>query len=104
MSVKVYFIGCGPGDPELLTIKAKKMIEQADVIIYADSLISHEVCGYARQEAEIHQSASLTLEKITAIIIAAVREGKTVARLHSGDPGIFGATQEQMVALDKHSI
>ncbi|MDP2730466.1 MAG: precorrin-4 C(11)-methyltransferase [Dehalococcoidales bacterium] len=104
MSVKVYFIGCGPGDPELLTIKAKKMIEQADVIIYADSLISPEICGYARQGAEIHQSASLTLEEITDIIVKAVREGRMVARLHSGDPGIYGATQEQMMALDNHGI
>ena len=104
MSVKVYFIGSGPGDPELLTIKAKNIIEQADVIIYADSLVSPEICGYARQRAEIHQSASLTLEGITDIILKAVREGRMVARLHSGDPGIYGATQEQMMALDEHGI
>lgn len=104
MSVKVYFIGSGPGDPELLTIRAKKIIEQADVIIYADSLVSPEICGYARQGAEIHRSASLTLEEITDIILNAVRDGKTVARLHSGDPSIYGATQEQMMALDKHGV
>lgn len=104
MSGKVYFIGSGPGDPELLTIKAKKIIEQADVIIYADSLISPEICCHARQGAEIHRSSSLTLEKITDIILNAVREDKMVARLHSGDPGIYGATREQMMALDEHGI
>ncbi|MBI2979988.1 MAG: precorrin-4 C(11)-methyltransferase [Chloroflexi bacterium] len=104
MSVKVYFIGCGPGDPELLTIKAKKMIEQADVIIYADSLIRPEICGYARPGAEIHRSAPLTLEEITNIIVKAVREGRMVARLHSGDPAIYGAMQEQMMVLNDHGI
>lgn len=104
MTAKVYFIGAGPGDPELLTIKAKRIMEQADVIIYADSLVSPEICGYARPGAEIHRSASLTLEEITDIIVKAVGEGKTVARLHSGDPGIYGAIREQMMVLDDHGI
>jgi precorrin-4/cobalt-precorrin-4 C11-methyltransferase len=104
MTVHVYFIGSGPGDPELLTIKARKIIEQADVIIYADSLVNPEILSYARKNAEIHRSASLCLEEITGIIIDAVKQGKLVARLQSGDPGIYGAIQEQMEVLDKNGI
>ncbi len=104
MAVQVYFIGAGPGDPELLTIRAKKIIGRADVIIYADSLVDPEVCSSARKEAEIYTSASLSLEEITEIIVSAVRQGKVVARLQSGDPGIYGAIQEQMSALDDKGI
>ena len=101
MAVQVYFIGVGPGDPELLTIRAKNIIERADVIIYADSLINPEVCSAAREEAEIYPSASLSLEEITGLIVNAVGQGRVVARLQSGDPGIYGAIQEQMAALDE---
>ncbi len=104
MPVQVYFVGAGPGDPELLTIKAKKIIERADVIIYADSLVNPEVCAYARSGAVIHKSASLTLEEITDIMVVAVRNGKVVARLHTGDPSIYGAIAEQMAELDKRSV
>ncbi len=104
MPVQVYFVGAGPGDPELLTIKAKKVIERADVIIYADSLINPEVCAYARSGAEIHRSASLTLEEITEIMVNAVSQHKVVARLHTGDPSIYGAIAEQMAALDRRGV
>ena len=104
MAVQVYFIGAGPGDPELLTIRAKNIIERADVIIYADSLINPAVCAGAREEAEVYRSAPLTLEEITEIIRRAVRQGKVVARLQSGDPSIYGAIQEQMTALDEKGI
>jgi len=104
MAVQVYFIGAGPGDPELLTIRARNIIERADVIIYADSLINPEVCASARDGAEIYPSASLSLEEITEIIVNAVREGKVVARLQSGDPSIYGAIHEQMAALDEKGI
>ncbi len=104
MAIQVHFIGAGPGDPELLTIKAKNIIERADVIIYADSLINPEVCAFARKGAEIYRSASLTLGEITEIIQRAVKQGKVVARLQSGDPGIYGAIQEQMAALDDKGI
>lgn len=104
MAARVYFIGAGPGDPELLTIKGKKIIEQADVIIYADSLIDPRVCDFAQQGAVIHKSASLTLGEITNIIVRAAKEGKLVARLQSGDPSIYGAIHEQMAALDEQGI
>ena len=104
MAVQVYFVGSGPGDVELLTLKAKKMIERADVIIYADSLINPDVCNFAKEEAKIYKSASLTLEEITDIIFKAVEQGKTVARLQSGDPAIYGAIKEQMALLDEKGI
>jgi precorrin-4/cobalt-precorrin-4 C11-methyltransferase len=104
MAVQVYFIGTGPGDPELLTIRAKNIIERADVIIYADSLINPEVCSSARKGAEIYPSASLSLEEITGIIVNAVKQRKVVARLQSGDPSIYGAIQEQMAVLDEKGI
>jgi precorrin-4/cobalt-precorrin-4 C11-methyltransferase len=104
MVVQVYFIGAGPGDPELLTIKARSIIERADVIIYADSLINHDVCANARKGTRIYPSASLSLEEITEIIVNAVEQGKVVARLQSGDPGIYGAIQEQMAVLDERGI
>ena len=104
MAVQVYFIGAGPGDPELLTIRAKNIIKRADVIIYADSLINPDVCSFAQDRAEIYKSASLTLEEITAIILNAVKQGKVVARLQSGDPSLYGAIQEQMAALDEKGI
>lgn len=104
MAVQVYFIGAGPGALELLTIRAKNIIERADVMIYADSLINPEVCGLAKSGTEIYQSASLSLEEITGIIERAVAQGKTVARLQSGDPSLYGAIQEQMAVLDEKGI
>lgn len=104
MAARVYFIGAGPGDPRLITLKAKEIIERAEVIIYADSLVNPEVCAYARPEAAIYRSASLSLEEITAIIREAVGQGKTVARLHSGDPAVYGAVREQMTILDEKRI
>jgi precorrin-4/cobalt-precorrin-4 C11-methyltransferase len=104
MAVQVYFIGAGPGDPELLTIRAKDIIGRADVIIYADSLVSPEVCRFAPKKAEIYKSASLTLEEITSIIVKAVGAGKLVARLQSGDPSIYGAIEEQMAVLEEKGI
>ena len=104
MAIQVYFIGAGPGNPELLTIKAKNIIEQVDVIIYADSLINPRVCTFAPKGVEIYRSASLTLEEMTGIILSAVEQGKVVARLQSGDPSIYGAIQEQMAALDEKGI
>jgi precorrin-4/cobalt-precorrin-4 C11-methyltransferase len=104
MAVQVYFIGAGPGDPKLLTVRARDIIGRADVIIYADSLVSPEVCRFAPKKAEIYKSASLTLEEITEIIVKAVGEGKLVARLQSGDPSIYGAIQEQMTVLDGKGI
>ncbi len=102
--MKVYFIGAGPGDPELVTLKAVKVLQQAEVIIYAGSLVNPEVLRYARQTAEIYDSAPLPLEEIMAIMEKAIGEGKTVARVHTGDPSLYGAIQEQMDWLDRRGI
>ena len=104
MTVQVYFIGAGPGDPGLLTIKGREIIRRADVIIYADSLINPEILKFARASAEIHESASLSLEQVLGLIEDAVGQGKLVARLQSGDPSIYGAIQEQMAALREKGI
>ena len=104
MAIQVYFIGAGPGDLELLTIKAKNLIEKADVIIYADSLVNPGVRSLAKDEAEVYGSASLTLAEINDIVVNAVKQGKTVARLQSGDPSVYGAIQEQMASMDANGI
>ena len=101
---KVYIIGGGPGDPELLTIKAKRIIESADVIIYADSLVHPSTVEFAKPGADVHGSRVLNLEEIMALTMDAVRQGKTVARIQSGDPAIYGATFEQMRLLEKEGV
>lgn len=100
----IYFIGAGPGDPELLTIKGKKLIDQADVIIYAGSLVNKEVLSGAKEGAKIYNSASMTLEEVLEVMKDAHERGWDVARVHTGDPAIFGAHREQMDALDKMGI
>lgn len=100
----IYFIGAGPGDPELLTIKGKKIIDQADVIIYAGSLVNKEVLSGAKEGAKIYNSASMTLEEVLGVMKDAHEKGWDVARVHTGDPAIFGAHREQMDALDKMGI
>lgn len=100
----VYFIGAGPGDPELLTIKGKKLIDSADVIIYAGSLVNRDVLSGAKEGAKIYNSASMTLEEVLDVMKEAHEKGQDVARVHTGDPAIFGAHREQMDALDKMGI
>ena len=101
---RVYFIGAGPGAPDLLTLRGKALIESADLVIYADSLVDERVCAFARPGAEILGSSSLTLDEITERMIEAVRAGKLVARLQSGDPAIYGALHEQLARLDAADI
>lgn len=101
---KVYFVGGGPGDPELLTIKAKRVIESADLVIYADSLVHPSIAGFARPGAEVRGSKGLTLTEIMDLTVVAANQGKTVARVQSGDPAIYGAILEQMRVLEKEGI
>lgn len=103
-SAQVFFVGAGPGDLELLTLKAKRLIETADVVVYTDSLVNPEIETFAHEGAEVHRSAGLTLDEICALMIAAVQQGKRVARVHTGDPAIFGAVLEQIVALERAGI
>lgn len=100
----VAFVGAGPGDPELLTLKAQRLIAKADMLIYADSLVSPDVCQYAKPGAAIHGSSALTLEVIIDIILKAVTNNQFVVRLHSGDASLYGAMYEQQRLLDRHGI
>ena len=101
---KVVFIGAGPGDPELITIKGKKFLEQADVIIYAGSLLNPEILKYGKPGAELHDSAVMHRNEVFRVMVKSVQEGKLVARVHDGDPSFFGAIQEQMDFLAKKGI
>ena len=101
---KVYIIGAGPGDPELLTLKAKRIIDDADVIIYADSLVPAEIAGYAKPGATVYGSKEMALPEIMRVTLQAVAEGKTVARIQSGDPSLYGATLEQMRIMEREGV
>ena len=101
---KVVFIGAGPGDPELITLKGKKCLEKADVIIYAGSLLNPEILKYAKPDAKLFNSAAMNLKEVFQVMVAAVKEGKLVARVHDGDPSFFGAITEQMDFLEKEKI
>lgn len=102
--MKVYFIGAGPGDPELLTIKAAKIIKKADIIIYAGSLVNKDILKFAKKNSLFYDSSGMTLEDILAILAKAKSTDKIVARIHSGDPSVYGAIQEQMDWCKKQII
>lgn len=102
--MRVYFIGAGPGDAGLLTVKGKAVLEEADVIIYAGSLINPEILRHAKKGALLYDSSGMTLEEILGVMVNAVREGKIVARLHSGDPSLYGAIGEQIRLLAEKGI
>jgi precorrin-4/cobalt-precorrin-4 C11-methyltransferase len=97
---KVHFIGAGPGDPELITVKGARLLRDADVIIFAGSLVDLRLVREYGPDAQIYDSSSMTLEETTSVIAEAVLAEKKVARLHTGDPSIYGAIQEQMAELD----
>ena len=100
----VHFVGAGPGDPELITVKALNVIRRAGVIVYAGSLVNEAVLAERRPDAEVHDSAGMTLEEVLATILRGVAAGKTVARVHTGDPSLYGAIREQIDALEKKGI
>jgi precorrin-4/cobalt-precorrin-4 C11-methyltransferase len=102
--VKVYLLGAGPGDPELLTIKAQRIIRRAAVIIYAASLVNPRILEGHQEEACLHDSSRLHLEQIFALYHRAHLENQDVARIHSGDPSLYGAIGEQMAWLEKEGI
>ncbi|MEL7409504.1 MAG: precorrin-4 C(11)-methyltransferase, partial [Cyanobacteria bacterium J06558_2] len=100
----VYIIGAGPGDPELLTLKAHRILTQADLILYADSLVPRQILQDVRDDAELVATGHKTLEQIMPLAINAVREGKSVVRLHSGDLTLYSAISEQMQVLSEAEI
>src|SRR5262249_19600516 len=93
---KVTFVGAGPGAADLLTFRAARAIAEADIVIWAASLVQAEVLDHAREDAEILDSATLSLEDVVAVYRRAHDEGLRVARIHSGDPALWGGTQEQL--------
>jgi len=100
----VYFVGAGSGAADLITVRGKTLLERADIIIYAGSLVNPELLEYKKESCEVHNSAHMTLEDVISVMESAEREGKMTVRLHTGDPSIFGAVREQMDELDKRGI
>ncbi len=100
----VWFVGAGPGDPELLTLKAQRLIAEADVIVYAGSLVNPAVLAHARPDAELHDSAGMKLAEQVDVMCSAVARGRIVVRLHTGDPSIYGAILEQIRELEQHGV
>ncbi|MCM1326621.1 MAG: precorrin-4 C(11)-methyltransferase [Bacteroidales bacterium] len=100
----VYFVGAGTGAVDLITVRGKRLLEQADVIIYAGSLVNPELLEDAKEGCEIHNSAKLTLDEVIGIMEKGAVEDKMIVRLHTGDPSIYGAVREQMDELDRLGI
>jgi len=102
--MQVYFVGAGPGDPELLTLKAARIIGAADLVLYAGSLVPPEVVARAKPGARVVDSAGLMLEQTHALIMETVRAGGLVARVHTGDPSLYGAVREQARLLEREGV
>lgn len=100
----IYFVGAGPGAPDLITVRGKKAIEAADVIIYAGSLVNPALLEDAKCSCDIFNSASMTLEAVIAVMTDPQRRDQNIVRLHTGDPCLYGAIREQMDLLDQHGL
>lgn len=100
----IHFVGAGPGAKDLITVRGKQYLEEADVIIYAGSLVNPGLLDYTKDVCTIHNSAKMTLEEVISVMEKAEAEGKMTVRLHTGDPCIYGAVREQMDILDEKGI
>lgn len=100
----INFVGAGPGAVDLITVRGKQLLEEADIIIYAGSLVNPGLLAYAKESCEIHNSASMTLEDVIEVMQRGHKEGKAVVRLHTGDPAIYGAIREQFDLLEEAQI
>ncbi len=100
----IYFVGAGPGDVDLITVKGRKLLEQADVVIYAGSLVWDAHLRYCNATCTTYNSAGMTLEDVLKVMSDAEQAGKMVVRLHTGDPTLYGAIREQMAALEEQRI
>ena len=100
----IHFVGAGPGAPDLITVRGKQYLEEADVIIYAGSLVNPQLLEYSKDVCTIYNSAKMTLEEVISVMEKAEKEGKTTVRLHTGEPCIYGAIREQMDILDEKGI
>lgn len=97
----IHFVGAGSGAPDLITVRGRNLLEQADVVIYAGSLVNPELLKCCKPECEIYNSAKMTLDEVITVMDGAEKAGKTTVRLHTGDSSIYGAIKEQMDALDR---
>ena len=100
----VYFVGAGPGAADLITVRGMRLLKEADVVIYAGSLVNPELLDYCREDCEIHNSAYMTLEEVIAVMEDAGKRNLMTVRLHTGEPSIYGAIREQMDILDEKGI
>ena len=100
----IHFVGAGSGAPDLITLRGKTFLEQADVIIYAGSLVNPQLLDYAKKGCQIYNSAKMTLEEVLDVMFATEEEKKMTVRLHTGDPCLYGAIREQMDVLDEKGI
>ena len=100
----VHFVGAGPGDPELITVKGLKLIKEADIVIYAGSLVNAEILKACKSDAEIYDSKEMNLREVLKVFEEAEKTGKNVVRLHTGDPSLYGAIREQMDWLSENGI
>lgn len=103
-SGQVLFVGAGPGDPDLITLKGKKALEEAQRVIYAGSLVNPEILQHCQPGIALYDSAGLTLEETVELMVEGVKKAEKVVRLHTGDPSVYGAIQEQMHLLDEQGI
>jgi precorrin-4/cobalt-precorrin-4 C11-methyltransferase len=101
---KVYIIGAGPGAPDLITVRGLKLLQEAEVVMYTDSLVSEELISQAKPDAEVLKSAGMNLEEMVEIMADRIQQGKMVARVHTGDPAVFGAIMEQVALLKRSGI
>ena len=100
----IAFVGAGPGAEDLITVRGQRYLKEADVIIYAGSLVNPRLLDVKKEGCEVYNSAYMTLEEVMEVMIAGERAGKKVVRLHTGDPCLYGAIREQMDLLDKEQI
>ena len=100
----IHFVGAGSGAADLITVRGARLLQEADVIVYAGSLVNTALLDYAKGGAAIYNSASMTLEEVVAVLIEADGQGKSCVRLHTGDPSLYGAHREQMDLLDAAGV
>ena len=100
----IHFVGAGCGAADLITVRGKRLLEEADVIVYAGSLVNPALLDYRKNGCQVYDSAKMTLEEVLNVMLAAEEAGKTTVRLHTGDPCLYGAIREQMDELDKRGV
>lgn len=100
----IYFVGAGSGAADLITVRGKKLIENADIIVYAGSLVNPELLNYKKDGCKVYNSAYMTLKQVIEVMLDGAAKEKEIVRLHTGDPSLYGAVREQMDILDKNGV